>query len=61
MCMESKRGGARPNAGRKAKNAAEKAVTVAFSCTPEQKEKLKKMIQAAGLSQSDFIKQKLFS
>lgn len=53
------RGGARKNAGRKQKEDGEKAVTVSFCCTPEQKEKLDKAVQDSGLSRSEYLVKKL--
>lgn len=50
-------GGKRPNAGRKPKE--NKAVTVSFCCTPEQKELLQKAVKASGLKQSVYIVKKL--
>lgn len=53
------RGGARKNAGRKQKEDGAKAVTVSFCCTPEQKEKLDKVVQDSGLSRSEYLVKKL--
>jgi hypothetical protein len=60
--MEQKNnwGGLRQNAGRKPKPPKEKYVTVAFSCTQEQKEKLRQEVTESGLSQSAYICKKLF-
>ena len=52
-------GGYRPNSGRKAKAESEKAVTVSFCCTPEQKELLQKAVKESGLKQSEYIVKKL--
>ncbi len=52
-------GGKRPNAGRKPKE--NKAVTVSFCCTPEQKEQLQKDVANSGLKQSEYILKKLFN
>ncbi len=54
------RGGYRPNAGRKTKDASGKAVTVSFCCSPEQKEKLQRDVAESGMKQSEYILSKLF-
>lgn len=56
----NKHGGAREGAGRKRKNESGKAVTVAFSLSPEQREALRKAVAESGMSQSDYILSKLF-
>lgn len=56
-----KRGGARPNAGRKRQGEEAKEETVSFVCTPSEKKKLKELASNAGLSQSQFICKKIFS
>jgi hypothetical protein len=53
------RGGYRPGSGRKPKDASGKAVTVSFSCSPEQKEQLKKDVADSGMKQSEYILDKL--
>lgn len=60
--MEEKgtRGGYRPGSGRKQKSEKGKAVTVSFSCSPEQKEQLKKDVADSGMKQSEYIVSKLF-
>lgn len=55
-----KRGGYRPGSGRKQKDESGKAVTVSFSCSPEQKEQLKKDVADSGMKQSEYIVSKLF-
>ena len=59
--MEEKgtRGGYRPGSGRKQKDESGKAVTVSFSCSPEQKVQLKKDIADSGMKQSEYILDKL--
>jgi hypothetical protein len=37
-----------------------KAVTVSFSCSPEQKEQLQKDVAESGVRQSEYILSKLF-
>ena len=54
------RGGAREGAGRKPKPETDKAVTVSFCCTPEQKESLQEAVKASGLTQSAYITNRLF-
>lgn len=54
------RGGYRPGSGRKPKDTSGKAVTVSFSCSPEQKEQLKKDVADSGMKQSEYIISKLF-
>jgi hypothetical protein len=54
------RGGYRPGSGRKAKSESGKAVTVSFSCSPEQKERLKEDVAESGMGQSEYILSKLF-
>lgn len=54
------RGGVRENAGRKTKDESGKAVTVSFSCSPGQKEKLQEQVKKSGLKQSEYILSKLF-
>ena len=54
------RGGYRPGSGRKAKSESGKAVTVSFSCSPEQKERLKEDVAESGIGQSEYILSKLF-
>lgn len=56
---EEHRGGARKGAGRKRKNI-EKAVTVSFCCSPEQKEQLDTECENLGIKRSDYICNKLF-
>ena len=58
MTNKENRGGARPNAGRKRKD--DKAVTVSFCCTPEQKAKLQKDVAESGMKQSAYILSRLF-
>lgn len=53
------RGGTRKGAGRKRK-AVGKAVTVSFSCSPEQKDRLRHAVLESGLRQSEYICNKLF-
>lgn len=53
------RGGARKGAGRKTKDASGKAVTVSFSCSPEQKEQIKNDVIQSGMTQSEYILSKL--
>lgn len=53
-------GGARKGAGRKCKNESGKAVTVAFSLSPAQREALRKAVAKSGKSQSEYILSKLF-
>lgn len=60
MSKPETRGGHRPNSGRKAKDANEKAVTVSFCLTPAQKEALQAAVKASGMNQSNFILSKLF-
>lgn len=62
MDIEKKetRGGYRPGSGRKQKDESGKAVTVSFSCSPEQKEQLKKDVADSGMKQSEYIISKLF-
>lgn len=55
-----RRGGAREGSGRKAKSESGKAVTVSFSCSPEQKERLKEDVAESGMGQSEYILSKLF-
>ena len=55
-----KRGGYRPNSGRKKKSDGGKAVTVSFSCSPEQKEQLQKAVKESGMKQSEYILSRLF-
>lgn len=52
-------GGIRENAGRKRKLEEDKAVTLSFSCTLEQKDVIKKLIAESGLTQSEWILTKL--
>lgn len=59
--LEDRRGGARDNSGRKQKSDAGKAVTVSFSCSPEQKEALQSLVSESGLSQSEFILSKVLA
>ncbi len=54
-----KRGGYRPGSGRKQKDESGKAVTVSFSCSPEQKKQLKKDVADSGMKQSEYILDKL--
>ena len=54
------RGGYRPGSGRKKKSKSGKAVTVSFSCSPEQKERLKEDVAESGMGQSEYILKKLF-
>lgn len=61
MIEQKKRGGARENAGRKAKDPTKKAVTVSFCLSPEEKEKLQQAIKESGLTQTAYIKSKLFN
>lgn len=53
------RGGARKGAGRKTKDVSGKAVTISFSCSPEQKEQIKKDVIQSGMTQSEYILSKL--
>jgi len=53
-------GGARPNAGRKRKDASGLAVTLSFCCSPAQKEMLEAAARERGISRSDYINSKLF-
>ncbi len=53
------RGGVREGAGRKLKSKTGKAVTISFSCSPEQKEQIKKDIVQSGMTQSEYIINKL--
>lgn len=55
MPNETKRGGARPGAGRKKKDASGSVVTVSFCVSPAQKERLQKAVAQSGQSQSAYI------
>lgn len=55
-----RRGGVREGSGRKKKSESGKAVTVSFSCSPEQKERLKEDVAESGMGQSEYILKKLF-
>lgn len=54
------KGGAREGSGRKTKDESGRAVTVSFSCSPEQKELLQKDAAESGMKQSEYILSKLF-
>ena len=60
MEVKKQHGGAREGAGRKTKDNSGKAVTVSFSCSPEQKEQLQKDVIQSGKTQSEYILSKLF-
>ncbi len=53
-------GGAREGAGRKRQGEEARRSTISFVCTESEKEDLKAQAKAAGLSQSQYICQKLF-
>ncbi len=53
-------GGAREGAGRKRQGEEARRSTISFVCTESEKEELKAQAKAAGLSQSQYICQKLF-
>lgn len=55
------RGGARPGAGRKRKDDDKKAVIVSFSCSPEERARLASDMERSGLSQSEYIRSKIFA
>lgn len=57
--MEKKRGGYRQNSGRKPKSEKDKAVTVSFCCSPQQKEQIQKDVKQSGMKQSEYILSKL--
>ena len=57
--MEKKWGGYRQNSGRKPKAEKEKAVTVSFCCSPEQKAQIQKDVKESGMKQSEYILSKL--
>ena len=52
-------GGFRKNSGRKPKVEGTKTTTLSFSCTLEQKDAIKNLVQESGLSQSEWILVKL--
>lgn len=54
------RGGARPGAGRKRKDADKKAVTVSFSCSPEERARLASDVERSGLPQGEYIRSRIF-
>ena len=55
------RGGVRPGAGRKRKDDDKKAVTVSFSCSPEERARLASDVERSGLSQGKYIRSKIFA
>lgn len=55
------RGGFRLGAGRKRKDKSGKAVTVSFSCSPEERSRLIADVERSGLSQGEYIRRKIFS
>lgn len=57
--MANNRGGARAGAGRKKKDTSGKAVTVSFSCSPEQKAHIQEDVRKSGMKQSEYILSKL--
>lgn len=54
-------GGFRENSGRKPKIEGTKSTTLSFSCTLEQKDLIRKLVEESGLSQSEWILKKLFT
>ena len=55
------RGGVRPGAGRKRKDDDKKAVTVSFSCSPEERARLASDVERSGLSQGEYIRSRIFA
>lgn len=55
------RGGYREGSGRPRKKESDKAKTLSFSCTLEQKDLIRKLVEESGLSQSEWILKKLFT
>lgn len=54
-------GGKRHGSGRKQKDESGKAVTVSFSCSPEQREKLRVAVKKSGKNQSEYILSRIFA
>lgn len=55
------RGGFRPGAGRKRKDDGKKAVTVSFSCSPEERARLAADVERSGLPQGEYIRSRIFA
>lgn len=53
------RGGSRPGAGRKRKD--NKAVTVSFTCSPDERSRLEADVLRSGLTRSEYIRRRVLT